>query len=69
MSALATAFRTDVDYVVAYLDKSKVVFDNKDSVSCVNELLQYFGEFVYIGVVESGCRFVEDVYRLACRTL
>ena len=69
ISAAVPSLGTEVDDVIRAFDDIEVVFDDDDGVARVRQFLQNFDEFFDIVGVESGRRFVEDIYRFSGRAL
>ena len=61
----AAAFGTHVDDPVGRFDDVEVVLDNDDGVAAVGKALQDAEQFLDVGEVETGGRFVQDVHRAA----
>ena len=69
LSALATAFRTDVDKPVGLADNVEIVLDDDDGVATVYELLQHLHQYADILEVQTRGGLVEYIHGLAGVTL
>ena len=65
LTALATAFGTDVDYPVGLTDYVEIVLDDNHRVATVNELLQHLHKYADILEVQASGGLVENIHGLA----
>src|ERR1041384_1266065 len=59
--AARATFGAEINDVVGRFDHVEVVFDDDDGVAQRDEPLEHAQEFMYVGKMEAGRRFVEDV--------
>ena len=62
LSAHIAALGAEVDYPVGDLDDVKVVLDDDDRVTRLDELIQNVYEPVHIGDMQAGRRLIQHVY-------
>src|SRR5690625_2206347 len=68
-AAAHPAVRTEVDYPVGRLDDVDVVLDHDEAVAAVDQPVQHVQQLADVLEVQARRRFVQDVERLAGRTL
>ena len=51
--------------MVGGFDEFKVMLNYDNRISVIDKFVQYIDEFVNIGNMKSGCRFVEDINGLS----
>ena len=69
LAAASSTCRTHVDEPVGEFDDIEIVLDDDDRIATVNQFLEYIHQDADVFEMQTGCRFIENIERLARITL
>lgn len=65
LTTAISAFGAQIDDVIGRLYDVEIVLDHQNRIAGINQFMQHLEQFANILKVKTGCRFVENVERLA----